>query len=161
MPLTPVPVTPRRWPCSGTTARRTPARRRSRCSRPPPGTASAGCPTLEHHLTAGGEDETTPFTPADEAALSGPWSWLAGVAEEAFKAGLDGMVDDDLALVAPWGFDPGRITVPVLLIHGDEDRMVPCAHGQWLARRCPSAELRLYPGEGHVSVLNFAEAAVG
>jgi len=122
--------------------------------------ATQGRAALERQLAADGEDETSPFTPADEAALSGPWSWLAGVAGDAFGAGLDGMVDDDLALVAPWGFEPGRITVPVLLIHGDEDQMVPCAHGQWLARHCPSAELRLYPGEGHVSVLNFAEAAV-
>jgi pimeloyl-ACP methyl ester carboxylesterase len=82
------------------------------------------------------------------------------VAGDAIKAGLDGMVDDDLAYVAPWGFDPGRITVPVLLMHGDEDRMVPSAHARWLARHCPAAELRLCPGEGHISVLNFAETAV-
>ena len=122
--------------------------------------ATEGRAALERQLASDAEYETSPFTPADEAALSGPWSWVAKVAGDAIKAGLDGMVEDDLAYVAPWGFDPGRIIAPVLLIHGDEDRMVPCAHAQWLARHCPPAELRLFPGAGHISVLNFAEAAV-
>jgi pimeloyl-ACP methyl ester carboxylesterase len=122
--------------------------------------AADGRAALERQLASDAEYETSSFTPADEAALSGPWSWLAGVAGDAIKAGLDGMVDDDLAYVAPWGFDPSRITVPVLLMHGTEDRMVPSAHAQWLAPHCPTAELRLCPGEGHISVLNFAEAAV-
>lgn len=122
--------------------------------------AAAGREALERQLASGTEDETGPFTPADEAALAGPWSWLAGVAGQAIEAGLDGMVDDDLAYAAPWGFDPGQVTAPVLLMHGGQDRMVPCSHARWLARRCPSAELRVFPEEGHVSVHNFAEAAV-
>jgi len=49
---------------------------------------------------------------------------------------------------------------PVLLMHGEQDRMVPSAHGRWLARRCPSARLRLFPDDGHVSVLTSAEVAM-
>jgi len=70
------------------------------------------------------------------------------------------MVDDDLAYVAPWGFDPADITVPVLVLHGDDDRVVPAAHGAWLAARIPSAELWLRPGQGHVSVLDAAPAVL-
>jgi pimeloyl-ACP methyl ester carboxylesterase len=36
---------------------------------------------------------------------------------------------------------------------------VPAAHGEWLARHCPSAELWLYPEDGHISVLNSGAAA--
>ena len=71
-----------------------------------------------------------------------------------------GLIDDDVAYVSPWGFDPARIAPPVLLLHGGRDGIVPAAHGEWLARRCPAAELRRYPEEGHISVLTRAEAAL-
>lgn len=132
--------------------------------------AAAGRAALESHLAAefGAESEAEPepegepgaFTPADEAALSGAWSWLAGVAGRAIRQGLSGMVDDDLAFVAPWGFDPAHVSHPVLLMHGEQDRMVPSSHGRWLARRCASAQLRLFPDDGHISVLNSAEVAL-
>ena len=70
------------------------------------------------------------------------------------------MVDDDLAYVAPWGFDPADIVAPVLVVHGDADRVVPPAHGRWLADRMASAELWLRPGDGHVSVLAVATDAL-
>ena len=33
-------------------------------------------------------------------------------------------------------------------------RSVPSSHGEWLAHRCPSAQLWLSPHEGHISVLH-------
>jgi pimeloyl-ACP methyl ester carboxylesterase len=106
------------------------------------------------------ESEPGSFTAADEAALEGSWSWMAGVAGKAIRGGMRGMVDDDLAYVNPWGFDPAQVSQPVLLMHGEQDRMVPSSHGSWLARRCPSAELRLFPDDGHISVLNSADVAM-
>jgi pimeloyl-ACP methyl ester carboxylesterase len=100
------------------------------------------------------------FTPADQAALGGEWSWLGRVAGQAIEAGPDGQVDDELANVAPWGFEPARVTPPALFLHGGQDRIVPSSHGQWLARQCPSAELRLFPAEGHVSVLSAGADAL-
>ena len=54
------------------------------------------------------------------------------------KAGPDGQIDDDVAYVTPWGFDPGAIAVPVLLAQGGEDRVIPPSHAEWLLRRCPA-----------------------
>jgi hypothetical protein len=71
------------------------------------------------------------------------------------------MVDDDLAGVAPWGFDPGQVRPPVLFLHGAQDRMVPSSHGEWLAHRTPSAELWLRPDDGHVSVLGAGRGGPG
>ncbi|HEX6339934.1 alpha/beta hydrolase [Umezawaea sp.] len=121
--------------------------------------AVAGRTALESYLASADFDPEV-FTEADLAALAGPWSSLGDNAGAAMAAGLDGLVDDDLALVAPWGFDPALVAAPVLVLHGGQDRMVPGAHGEWLARRCPSAELLPYPADGHVSVLAHVEAAL-
>jgi pimeloyl-ACP methyl ester carboxylesterase len=101
------------------------------------------------------------FTDADQAALAGAWSWLIDVVRPAMAGGPGGLIDDDLAAVAPWGFEPQQIMAPVLFLHGGEDRIVPSSHSRWLASRCPSAELTLFPDDGHVSVLHAGAAALG
>lgn len=111
-----------------------------------------------HEATA--EYDPEMFTPEDHAALSGSWSWLLDVVGPAVEAGPGGLIDDDLAYVAPWGCDLARITAPALLLHGGRDRIVPLSHGEWLARHCPPAELRPYPADGHVSVLDRSAAAL-
>jgi pimeloyl-ACP methyl ester carboxylesterase len=100
------------------------------------------------------------FTAADHAALSGTWSWVLDVVGPAVEGGPGGLIDDDLAYVAPWGFDPTDNVAPALFVHGGRDRVVPSAHSEWLARRCPSAKLWLYPEDGHISVLNHVAAAM-
>jgi pimeloyl-ACP methyl ester carboxylesterase len=121
--------------------------------------AVAGRAALEASLAAA-EFDPEMFTPEDVAALAGPWSWVAEIAGKALEGGLTGMVDDDLAYVTPWGFDPARITAPLLIVHGGRDRMVPSSHGEWLARHCATAELQLRPDDGHISVLSSAEDAL-
>ena len=100
------------------------------------------------------------FTPADLAALAKEWSWLGHVASLAMKAGRGGLIDDDLAYVSPWGCEPGQIAAPTLFLHGGADRVVPSSHSMWLARRCAAAELWLSPGDGHISILKSAAAAM-
>jgi pimeloyl-ACP methyl ester carboxylesterase len=108
------------------------------------------------------EEEFDPemFTPADLEALSGEWAWLGQIAGQAAAAGPAGQIDDNLAYVAPWGFTPEQISVPVLLLHGDQDRMVPSTHARWLAGVIRHPQLWLVPGEGHVSVLRSGADAL-
>jgi pimeloyl-ACP methyl ester carboxylesterase len=120
--------------------------------------AAAGRAALEKHL-AQSEDEPE-FTPEDEAALAGEWSWFIDVVRPALAGGMEGFIEDDLAGVGAWGFDPVDVVAPVLFLHGGQDQMVPSSHSEWLARRCPSAELWLYPEDGHISVLTFSQAAM-
>ena len=82
------------------------------------------------------------------------------MAGKGLEGGPDGQVDDELAYVAPWGFAPGEVRAPALFLHGGQDRVAPVSHGRWLAERTPSAELWLRPGDGHISVLNSATAAL-
>jgi pimeloyl-ACP methyl ester carboxylesterase len=107
-----------------------------------------------------GADYDPEFTPADRAALEGPWRWFGSVVGPAVAAGPDAAIDDDLAYVAPWGFDPSATRLPVLLIHGGRDGIAPPAHGRWLADHIPDATFRLYPQDGHVSVMTHAEDAL-
>jgi pimeloyl-ACP methyl ester carboxylesterase len=107
---------------------------------------------------AAAEFDPEVFTDADFAALNGSWSWLNDVVRPAL--GAVGLIDDDLSAVQPWGCDLAAITAPVLLVHGEDDRMIPATHSEWLAARIPSAELRLTPGDGHISVLDHATDAL-
>ncbi len=43
-----------------------------------------------------------------------------------------------------------KIATPVLVVHGDADRVVPVSNGHLLARRIAGAELAVLPGRGHV-----------
>jgi pimeloyl-ACP methyl ester carboxylesterase len=121
--------------------------------------ATAGRTALEDYLAAT-EFDPEMFTPADHAALQGAWSWLGKIAGRALDGGVGGMVDDDLAYIAPWGFTPGQVASTVLIVQGGQDRIAPSSHGTWLGRQIPSANLWLRPDDGHVSVLSAGEAAM-
>ncbi|HZB50484.1 MAG TPA: alpha/beta hydrolase [Mycobacteriales bacterium] len=121
--------------------------------------AARGRTAKEAYEAAAGEDDPG-FIPADLEALAGPWSWFMKVVNPAVANGPGPLIDDDLAHVNPWGFDPAAVAAPVLLLHGTGDRMVPSSHAEWLAARIPGAELRLVPGAGHISVLAEAPAAL-
>jgi pimeloyl-ACP methyl ester carboxylesterase len=93
---------------------------------------------------------------ADLAALTGDFAgYLAACFRAAVSAGVAGWRDDDLAFVRDWGFavEAAGRTVPVSVWQGDADRMVPFAHGRWLAERIPGAAARLLPGDGHLTLI--------
>lgn len=123
-------------------------------------TAAAGGRAAKERYEATADEYDPEFTPADWAALNGDWSWFGEVVQAGNANGPGPGIDDDLAYMAPWGFDPADIRVPVLIVHGGRDRIIPSAHGEWLARRCPSAELWLRPAEGHISVMTTAAPAL-
>jgi pimeloyl-ACP methyl ester carboxylesterase len=70
-------------------------------------------------------------------------------AEQA-RGGVWGWVDDDLAFVRPWGFELGDIAVPVLVLFGNTDVLVPAAHGRWLAEHVPGCVVKVDDEAGHL-----------
>jgi pimeloyl-ACP methyl ester carboxylesterase len=88
----------------------------------------------------------------DVAALTGVYAdYLAESFRASVSAGIDGWRDDDLAFVQDWGV-PLDTDVPVSIWQGDQDRMVPPTHGEWLAAHLPGARLHRRPGQGHLSL---------
>lgn len=96
----------------------------------------------------------------DRAALTGAFAeFQARTFRAAVASGLWGWHDDDRAFVGDWGFELSQIVIPVSVWQGGEDRMVPFAHGEWLAAHVPGSRAHLFPDEGHLSlgVTRFAE----
>jgi pimeloyl-ACP methyl ester carboxylesterase len=122
--------------------------------------AAAAGPAEKERYESSGVDYDPEFTTADLALLGGDWAWLGRVVGAASAEGPGGLIADDLSYVAPWRFSPTDITAPTLLLHGGRDRVVPDSHSRWLARHIPAAQLRLYPDDGHVSILAYAEQAL-
>jgi pimeloyl-ACP methyl ester carboxylesterase len=63
--------------------------------------------------------------------------------------GVDGWIDDAMAFVKPWGFDPEAISVPVSVWYGPDDVLCPRAHAEWLLAHIPGAERHELPA-GHL-----------
>lgn len=95
----------------------------------------------------------------DAAVASGDFAdYLAASFREALRDGIAGWRDDDLAFVADWGFPAGPrdLQVPVSIWQGDQDLMVPRAHGEWLAAHLAGARRRILPGQGHLTLVTTA-----
>jgi pimeloyl-ACP methyl ester carboxylesterase len=90
----------------------------------------------------------------DRKALTDRFAdYMAASCRGAVSGGIADWRDDDLAFVRDWGFDLSAFNVPVAVWQGGLDRMVPFAHGRWLADRLPGAAVHLDPAEGHLSLV--------
>jgi pimeloyl-ACP methyl ester carboxylesterase len=87
------------------------------------------------------EIEST-LTPADAALQVGSGEFhefFLTCTREGLAPGSQGWWDDK-CMLRPWGFDVADIAVPVLLLHGRQDMLVPPGHGEWLAAHIPGVE---------------------
>jgi len=95
----------------------------------------------------------TVLSPVDAAVLKDALAdYFVYCNQEGLAPGAQGWWDDGVAHASPWGFDLSAISVPVLLMHGRQDRFVPFGHGQWLAAHIPGVEARLLDHDGHLTL---------
>jgi len=126
--------------------------------------AAGGTPFLDflaresaHLTTLSGPDMAQALgglvSDVDKAALTGAFAdFMARALAAAGSGSIAGWHDDDMAFLGDWGFDLDAVRCPVAIWQGSEDRMVPYAHGVWLASHVPGARPHLLPDEGHVSL---------
>ncbi len=91
--------------------------------------------------------------PADQAVIDDAYAehFVANL-QEAMRQSLDGLVDDQIAIVSPWGFDLTEITIPISVWHGTLDDNVPVGHAYWFAEHIPNPTVHIEEGEGHLSI---------
>jgi pimeloyl-ACP methyl ester carboxylesterase len=68
----------------------------------------------------------------------------------AYLGGVDGWIDDVIAMTRSWGFHLSQITVPVSVWYGPMDVLSPRGHAEWLLAHVPGAERRELPTGGHL-----------
>jgi pimeloyl-ACP methyl ester carboxylesterase len=94
-------------------------------------------------------------SPADKEQLRGELAdYVAATFRAGLRPGVAGWRDDDLAFVRDWGFSLGSHgdAAPVAVWQGDQDRMVPAGHGEWLAGHIPAARVHMIAGVGHMNL---------
>lgn len=79
---------------------------------------------------------------------------IIGMFQEAVRQDAVGWIDDVVRLGRPWPFRLEEVAADVSFHHGEEDTNVPPQHAKGLAERIRGSRLRLYPGEGHISVFD-------
>jgi pimeloyl-ACP methyl ester carboxylesterase len=72
--------------------------------------------------------------------------------QEGVRQDATGWIDDNLRFAQPWPFRLDEIRVEVRFRHGEDNILAPPHHAKKLVERIPGNRLRLYPGEGHLSI---------
>lgn len=103
----------------------------------------------------------TLFSPADAAVLTDELGdYLRRRNRTGLAPGIEGVWEDSVAMLKPWGFAVDTIQTPVMVWHGRQDRMVPFQHAEWLTRRLPSAEAHLSDDDAHLTLMAHRVPAV-
>lgn len=67
----------------------------------------------------------------------------------AYAGGVDGLIDDCIAMTRPWDFDLRQIAAPVSVWYGPDDVLSPRAHAEYLLSALPAPERHELAG-GHI-----------
>ena len=70
-------------------------------------------------------------------------------------------LSDLVLFTRDWGFSAADVRVPVRWWHGDDDHIVPFAHGRHMVDRLPDATMTVIDGESHLGGLAIAEQVIG
>lgn len=69
--------------------------------------------------------------------------------KEAYRMGVEGLIQETVLVTKEWGFDPSQIEVPVELWHGTDDTMAPIDPIQGLESKLKYVNTHYLQGKGH------------
>lgn len=97
------------------------------------------------------------FNAGTRSPLSDEWIESFSVnSKYSFQQGPEGIIEDSLAFLKPWGFSPADIQTPVQLWAGDTDVIAPVGHARWLQQEIAGSALSILEGKDHNSVVEPA-----
>jgi pimeloyl-ACP methyl ester carboxylesterase len=102
---------------------------------------------MAHCLT--GEDGAATVISAEVASLVDPDNPDTDQYAEAVREGPWGAVDDELAQLGDWGFEPEAILAPTAIFYDPDETVLPAQHPQWLADHIPNSTLTITHTLGH------------
>lgn len=113
-------------------------------------------PERVYRLLASGASES------DLRALAQPASRQMAIASvlEAFRSGYWGEVQEVALATRPWGLRLEEIALAVRLWDGDQNRLIPPYHAQYLAYALPNAQLRILSGGAYTVIVDHMEEIV-
>jgi pimeloyl-ACP methyl ester carboxylesterase len=88
----------------------------------------------------------------DQAVIDDP-AWQRVYIEsvtEALRPGAEGWVDEQMALLPPWDFDPTAVRCSLTWWHGEHDANAPIASVRRLLQGMDGVELRVWTDAGHL-----------
>ena len=100
-------------------------------------------------------DAPPALSPADMAVVMDPANADEDPTNERFAQGVLGYADDRIADGPKHGwssFDIDKVVCPVIVIHGEQDWIVPIAQAHHTAAILRDAELRTFAEHGHLGV---------
>jgi pimeloyl-ACP methyl ester carboxylesterase len=101
--------------------------------------------------------------PSDKAVMEDP-DWqrvLVQSVTEAFRPGVEGWVDEGIALNLEWDFDVADVRCSVTWWHGDGDANAPLAPVHRLLERMRGVDLRVWTDAGHLEPYHRYEEILG
>ena len=96
-----------------------------------------------------GEEGAATVIRAEVAALVDPGNPDTDQYAEAVRHGPWGAVDDELAQLGNWGFEPEAIVAPTAIFYDPDETVLPPQHPHWLAEHIPNSTLVITPTLGH------------
>jgi len=102
--------------------------------------------------------------PASDKAVMDDPDWQRVLVEsvrEAFRPGVEGWVDEGMAVTLGWDFDAADVSSSVTWWHGVDDANAPIAPVHRLVDRMREVDLRLWADAGHLEPFHRYEEILG
>lgn len=97
------------------------------------------------------------FNSGSKKPLSDAWiGEFATNNQYSLQQGAEGILEDSLAFLKPWGFSVSTIQTSVQIWAAESDVIAPVGHARWLHQNIEKSELHVLGGKDHNSVVEPA-----